>query len=424
MAELPADSSPSPSRLQRRLTMSDAVVIGLGSMVGAGIFAVIGPAVEIAGTAALLALLPAAIVAYCNPTSSAQLAALYPESGGAYVYGRQRLGHFWGFLAGWGFIVGKLASCAAMAMTFANYAAPGYMRPFAAGAVVALTTVNLFGIRKTAFLTRAIVALVLLALSTVVFSAVFGGELDAQRLSDAFESSPYRILQAAGLWFFAFSGYARIATLGEEVVDPQRTIPRAIPLALGITFAIYAVIVAATLLTVDSVRLAEAASPLALAVESGRFAGLSPVVRIGATVASLGVLLSLIVGVSRTAFAMSANRELPPFFAQVHPKYGIPHRAELAVGVLVILIVLVADLRTAIGFSSFTVLFYYAVTNLAALDLSGDERTHPRWISMGGLLGCIVLAVMLPIPSVLGGTVVLLLGAGAYQFLVRRRMLP
>ena len=127
-------SSSSPStRLARRLNTFDAVVIGLGSMIGAGVFAAIGPAAQAAGSGLLVGLALAAVIAYCNATSSAQLAAVHPESGGTYVYGRERLGRFWGFLAGWGFVVGKTASCAAMALTFGAYVSPSLRRPLAVG---------------------------------------------------------------------------------------------------------------------------------------------------------------------------------------------------------------------------------------------------------------------------------------------------
>ncbi len=403
-----------PSRLARKLTAFDAVVMGLGAMVGAGIFAVIGPAVAIAGSGALAALLLAALVAFCNATSSAQLAAIHPESGGAYVYGRRRLGAFWGYLAGWGFVVGKLASCTAMALTFASYGAPTLMRPLAVAAVLALTVVNLFGVKKTAQLTRLIVAVVLLALAAVILAVLLGGEASFSRLTAAPDWRPQAVLQAAGLWFFAFSGYARLATLGEEVVDPQRTIPRAIPLALGLTLILYLAVAVSALLAVDADLLGQVPAPLVTAVEAGRFAGLSPVVRIGAAVASLGVLLSLIVGVSRTTFAMAANRDLPPWFASVHPRTKVPHRAELAVGLIVAVLVSVGDLRAAIGFSAFTVLLYYAITNAAALRLEPAERRWPRGLALAGLLGCILLAFSLPAASVLGGGLVLLIGAALY----------
>jgi len=415
-AATPASPGVAPSRLARKLSASDAVVMGLGAMVGAGIFAVIGPAVAIAGSGALVALLLAALVAFCNATSSAQLAALYPESGGAYVYGRRRLGPFWGYLAGWGFVVGKLASCTAMALTFASYVAPTLMRPLAVAAVLALTVVNLLGVKKTARLTRWIVAVVLLALAAVIAAVLLGGEASFTRLTAALDWRPQAILQAAGLWFFAFSGYARLATLGEEVVDPSRTIPRAIPLALGLTLILYLAVALSALLAVDAEVLGQAPAPLVTAVEAGRFAAWSPIVQIGAAVASLGVLLSLIVGVSRTTFAMAANRDLPPWFASVHPRTQVPHRAELAVGLIVAVLVALGDLRSAIGFSAFTVLLYYAVTNAAALRLAPAERRWPRGLAVAGLLGCVLLAFSLPPASVLGGGLVLLIGAALYGF--------
>jgi len=409
-------SSAPETRLARRLGTSDAVVIGLGSMIGAGVFAAIGPAARSAGSGLMLGLLIAAFVAYCNATSSAQLAALYPESGGTYVYGRERLGAFWGYLAGWSFVVGKVASCAAMALTFGYYAEPDLARPFAVGAVVGLTAVNYFGIQKTALLTRAIVAVVLAVLAVVVTAVVLGGEADADRLTPLIDDD-YRltgVLQAAGLLFFAFAGYARIATLGEEVEDPARTIPRAIPLALGITLVVYAAVAAAALAGAGAAVLAEADAPLTAAVKAGDLSELAPAVRIGATVASLGVLLSLMVGVSRTLFSMSANRDMPAIFDHVHERHRIPDRAELAVAAVVIAIVVAADIRHAIGFSSFGVLLYYAVANASAFTLTGDERRWPRWLTVAGVIGCLVLAFSLPWESVAVGAAVVSAGTLVY----------
>lgn len=401
-------------RLSRRLGTADAVIMGLGAMIGAGVFAAIGPAARAAGAGMLIGLAIAAFVAYCNATSSAELASLYPESGGTYVYGRKRLGAFWGFVAGWGFVIGKLASCAAMALTFGYYAAPSLARPLAVAAVVALTAVNYFGVSKTASLTRVIVAVVLSALAMVVVATAFGGRSELSHLQPLFDGGLYGILQAAGLLFFAFAGYARLATLGEEVIDPARTIPRAIPLALAITLGVYAAVAVSALLAAGAPALAQSSSPLVVAIESGRWAAASPVVRIGATVASLGVLLSLLAGVSRTAFAMASNRDLPGFLAAVHPRYHVPHRAELVAGAIVAAIAALADLRDAIGFSSFAVLTYYAVANACAMTLTPDERKWPRWLAACGVVGCALLAFSLPVASVLGGAGLLLAGSAAF----------
>ncbi len=394
------------------------MAIGLGSMIGAGVFAAFGPAARAAGNGLVLGLTLALLVAYCNATSSAQLAALYPESGGTYAYGRRRLGPFWGFVAGWGFVIGKLASCAAMAMTFGSYAAPALARPLALGAVGALTMVNYFGVKKTALATKVLLAIVLLSLTAVVAAVWLGEAVDARRLWPLEGATPYGVMQSAGLLFFAFAGYARLATLGEEVIEPQRTIPRAIPLALGITFVVYAAVAVSALAGAGAPSLARATAPLAVAVEAGELAWLSPAVRVGATVASLGALLSLIVGISRTTFAMAANRDLPGFFAAVHPRYRVPHRAELAVGLIVAAVAAVADIRSAIGVSSFAVLVYYAITNAAAWTLRPDERRWPRLLAGLGLFGCLTLAFTLPLVSVVGGA--LLLALGALAFLLRR----
>jgi basic amino acid/polyamine antiporter, APA family len=396
--------------LARRLTTTDAVIIGLGAMIGAGVFAAPGPAAEAAGTWLLAGLALAALAAYANATSSAQLAALHPESGGTYVYARKRLGQYWGFLAGWSFVVGKTASLSAMALTFGAYVAQDYARPLGIGAVVALTTVNYLGVEKTARLTRVLVALILAVLAMTVVTALAAGSPATGNLTADLPTGPWGVLQSAGLLFFAFAGYARLATLGEEVIDPETTIPRAIPIALGITVVVYTVVLGAALLAVGPVALAHAPAPLAHVVASSDWSALAPVVRAGAAVAAAGVLLSLLAGVSRTTLSMARRRELPRLLDAVHPRHRTPYRAELAAGAIVCFIVLVADLRSAIGFSSFAILTYYALANASAWRLTAAERRWPRWLAALGVALCAVLAFTLPPNSVIGGLI--LLGAG------------
>ncbi|MFE6052929.1 APC family permease [Kitasatospora sp. NPDC056446] len=403
-----------PGELRRHLGVSDAVVIGLGSMVGAGVFAALAPAAAAAGSGLLPGLALAGVVAYCNATSSARLAARYPQSGGTYVYGRERLGEFWGYLAGWGFVVGKTASCAAMALTVGSYAWPGREHAVAVAAVVALTAVDYTGVQKAARLTRAVVAAVLGVLAAVVTVCLTGEAADTSRWTVGTDAGIHGILQAAGLLFFAFAGYARIATLGEEVRDPRRTIPRAIPLALGITLVVYTAVALAVLAVLGPDRLAHAAAPLADAVRAAGAPGLVPVVRVGAAVAALGSLLALILGVSRTTLAMARDRHLPYALAAVHPRFGVPHRAELTVGAVVAVVAAVGDVRGAIGFSSFGVLAYYTVANAAAWTLTPAEGRPPRPVPAIGAAGCLALALALPTASVLSGAAVLAVGAAAY----------
>ena len=385
-------------------------------MVGAGIFVALAPAAAAAGSGLLIGLAVAAVVAYCNATSSARLAALYPQSGGTYVYGRERLGEFWGYTAGWSFVVGKTASCAAMALTVGYYVWPDGAHAVAVAAVVALTVVNYAGIQKSAMLTRIIVAIVLAVLAAVVVIVLGFGDIDGARLQIGDDVSIRGVLEAAGLLFFAFAGYARIATLGEEVRDPARTIPRAIPIALGITLIVYAVVAIAVIGELGSGALASASAPLADAVRAAGFPGWEPVVRAGAAVAALGSLLALILGVSRTTLAMARDRHLPHALAAVHPRFKTPHRAEVVVGVVVAVVAALVDVRGAIGFSSFAVLMYYAIANASAFTLGR------RVIPTIGLFGCLVLAFLLPISSVLVGAAVVAIGAAAYG--VRGRYSP
>ncbi|MGH3644230.1 MAG: APC family permease [Mycobacterium sp.] len=398
--------------LRRRLGTADAVVIGLGSMLGAGIFVALAPAAAAAGSALLLGLAVAAVVAYCNATSSARLAVRYPESGGTYVYGRERLGPFWGYTAGWCFVVGKTASCAAMALTVGVYAWPAYAHAVAVSTVVALTVVNTVGVQKSAWLTRVIVAAVLAVLAAVVVVIVGSGDAEVSRLSLGAGVNALGVLQSAGLLFFAFAGYARIATLGEEVRDPTTTIPRAIRVALFATLVVYAVVAGTVLAQLGGAAMASATAPLADAVTAAGQPGWAPVVRVGAAVAALGSLLALTLGVSRTVLAMARDRHLPPVLAAVHPRFNSPYRAEVAVGAVVALLAATLDLRGAIGFSSFAVLVYYAIANASAFTLGA------RMIPVAGLIGCLMLAATLPPTSVVVGIGVVLIGAAAYA--VRR----
>ncbi|GLY53640.1 amino acid transporter [Lentzea sp. NBRC 102530] len=348
-------------QLTRSLTLTDAVFVGLGSMIGAGVFAVFAPAAAAAGSALLVSLVVAGVVAGCNALSSAWLAARYPQSGGTYVYGRERLGRVWGDAAGWAFVLGKTASCAAMALTVGVYA--GAPKTVAVVAIVALTVLNLTGVQKSALVTRVIVVVVLLVLCLVAFTA--------REAVQPAEFLPSGILPAAALLFFAFAGYARIATLGEEVRDPARTIPRAVVVALSITLVVY--------FGVALVALNALGSRLAVSTLADVSPSLAPVIRVAACLAALGSLLSLQLGVSRTALAMARDRRLPSFLADLR-------WAEIATGAVAIILVLTVDVTRAIVFSSFCVLLYYAIANASAWTLG------KRLVPAIGLAGCLTLA--------------------------------
>lgn len=410
--------------LVRRLGTGDGVVVGLGAMIGAGIFAALAPAAGVAGSGLLPALAVAAVVAYCNATSSARLAARYPASGGTYVYGRERLGAFWGYLAGWGFVVGKTASCAAMALTAGSYLWPGQAHAVAVAVVVVVTGLTCVGIERTAMAGRAIVTIVLAVLAAVVAAGMTSPVAEAGRLGIGADATLDGVLRAAGLLFFAFAGYARIATLGEEMRDPARTIPRAITIALTITLAVYAAVAVTALMVLGPGALAAATDPLAQLVVAAGHPWLVPVVRVGAAIAAVGSLLALVLGVSRTTLAMARDGHLPRRLAAIGPRTRVPWPAGIAVGTVVAILAATVDVRGAIGFSSFGVLAYYAIANASAWTLTRAEGRPPRVVPALGLAGCLLLACFLPAASVLVGAGVLASGAVAYGFTRRRAAGP
>ena len=434
--------------LDRRLGLTDAVVVGLGAMIGAGVFVAFAPAAARAGSLVWVSLAIAAVVAVCNALSSARLAAQFPAAGGTYVYGRELLGPLPGFLAGWGFIVGKTASCAAMALTVGLYIWPGHANLVAAAAVLLLTVLSVLGVQRTATVAKVLVAIVLVVLAVFLVMAwvvpsgggaeavVAGSGATGLAAAEAElapvpaidgEAWPARILGVlggAGFCFFAFAGYARIATLGEEVRDPARTIPKAVVLAISLVIVVYALVLAAVIHVLGVGGVAAGASPVLEAAERIGGGELAPVVRIAAGIAALGALLGGILGVSRTTLAMARDRHLPAPLAAVHATRRTPYVAEICVGVLVAVIVLLADVRQAIGFSSFAVLVYYLVANTAALRLDRRRRRLPAWVPVLGAIGCVTVAGSLPWESVVGGVVVFVVGGAVYAVTRRGMVQP
>lgn len=423
--------------LKRQLTLSDAVAVGLGSMIGAGVFSVWGPVLSVAGNALLLSLSLAAVVAFCNATASAQLAAVHSVSGGTYAYARAEIGPWSGFVAGWCFLIGKVASCAAMAMTFAAYAVPaGYQVPVAIFAVASLVIVNCFGVTRTALLTRILVVVSLIGLAVVVaagatttiaratqvYAVFFPASPWVAPPGFGFETlatpTPWGVLQGAALLFFAFAGYARIATMGEEVIDPRRTIPRAIIVALGGAVVVYTLVGLAVVLVLGA-DATTSTTPLADVLTTAGRHGATPIVRIAAATASLGALLALLTGIGRTTLAMARENDLPRFLSAIDPRWGVPRRAELTIGVIVIAIVLIADLRGAIAFSSFGVLLYYFIANVSAFRQSGEARRYPHILQIVGAVGCLALVATLPGTGILVGAGVI--GFGVVYRAIRTR---
>ncbi|HEX7021437.1 MAG TPA: APC family permease [Trueperaceae bacterium] len=425
----------SPQVLKRELGLFGAVMLGLGSIVGTGVFVSIGVAAGITGPSVVLAVAIGALVATFNGLSSAQLAANHPVSGGTYEYGYEYLTPVLGFVAGWMFLSAKSASAATAALGFAGYLttllglrAP--LVPIALAALAVLVLVVLGGMRRSNATNIAIVSITLLAL---VFFVIAGMPLAAQQGGSNF--TPFfrpaegsgglrALLYAAALMFVAYTGYGRIATLGEEVKEPRRTIPRAIIVALVATMLLYASVALVGVGAVGAGTLGRAAGTRAapLAVAAGAFAlPFAPhVLAVGAITAMLGVLLNLILGLSRVLLAMGRRRDMPPAVARLDAAGSTPTVAVVVMGLVIAALVLIGNVKSTWSFSAFTVLVYYALTNLSALFLPPDGRLFPRWISVAGLLSCLFLAFFVQRLVWLAGLG--LIAAGLLWFLVAQRL--
>lgn len=419
--------------LKRELGTFGAVMMGLGSIVGTGIFVSAGIAAGITGSSVVLAMFVAALVAGCNGLSSAQLAANHPVSGGTYEYGYRYLNPLFGFVAGWAFLLAKSASAATAALGFAGYLlnaiAPDQQNlrvVLALLALIVLTALVLGGIRRSNRANTLIVSVTLTALTIyVLFSLPAVRVANFQPFFPSTEQGGiFAFLQACALMFVAYTGYGRIATMGEEVHDPRRTIPRAIIITLLATLALYCAVSAVTVGTVGAQAFGESArqgaAPLEQAARTLPAAFVAPLIALGAMTAMLGVLLNLLLGLSRVLLAMGRRGDMPPQVAQVTARTATPSVAVLVIAVLIGLLALTGNVRTTWSFSAFTVLIYYAITNLAALRLSAAERLFPRAVSWLGLLSCLFLAFWVEMMVWLVGLG--LLGAGVLWHLFAGRV--
>ncbi len=403
------------TQLQRRLGIPSATAIGVASMLGAGIFFVWAPAAADAGAGILLALPIAALVAALNALSTTRLAMAHPVSGGAYAYGRAELGPVPGFIAGVLFLLGKTASVAAIASIAGAYLWPAYQTPVAVAAVVVLAVVNATGIRSTAVVSMVIAAAVVVVLVTVLVVTVLQGAGSAPRTPVVLTGGPIGVLQAAALIFFTFAGYARIATLGEEVKNPLRTLPRAVIVALGIVLVLSAATATVLLLRLGTAALSVSASPLAEAAGPGT----EVLIRVTAAVACLGSLLSVLAGLSRTSLAMARDGELPGGLARISERTATPLPAEIAVAIVGVAAVLLLDPARLVGVSACAVLGYYAIAHLAALRRARHLGVRLPVLAVLGLLGCVALALSTPWQSIVGVAGLALLALGV-RALVRR----
>ena len=401
-----------PTQLKRELTLIDAIGIGIGAVVGAGIFVVSGLAAEVAGASVILSLILAGIAATANGLSSAQLAAVYPKAGGTYEYGYQVISPEAGFMAGWMFLASKLAAGGLVALGFGNYLnqlIPAIHPTWAAiGAVVILVVANLLGIQRAGKLNLAIVSITVLSLLYFIFSGL--PQVETAAFTPFFTGGIRGVLQATALIFFAFTGYARIATLGEEVRYPAKTIPKAIILTLASTVILYFLILVVAIGVLGADQLGASVTPLFATAERIAVPGLRTIIGLAAVTAMLGVLLSQILAISRMLFAMGRRRDLPVFFERTNPKSGVPVISVVFTGLLILALVLLGNLPKIAATASFTILLYYSIANLAAWRLPKHQRRFPRVVQIIGLTFCIGMALSLEAQVILTSLAVLVFG--------------
>jgi APA family basic amino acid/polyamine antiporter len=382
------------------LSRLDAVFIGLAAMLGAGVFVVFGPASELAGSLLLVSILLAALVAYLNAASIAQLAAVVTRSGGAYAYGRHYLGNAWGFLAGMSFLVGKIGSAAAIALVFATYLTPGFEMLTAVLAVVVMAAINIAGINRTAFGSKVLATITLSFLTVLILAGLVAEPAEGTMTAGGFPG----VLTAASLFFFAFAGYARVATLGGEVRDSEKSVPSAIRISLAIVLVTYLALALVLMLKLGP---SVAGSLTPIADLAGVALGIEgSVVAVFAAVATLGSLLALLAGMSRTASEMASDAELPKVLSK-KLKNGSPALAEVIISLLVILLVVSGSILLTIGLSSFAILSYYAIANLAAYRQPRSETQRAKWLNLVGLGLCVLLGLSVPFGGLLVGATVL-----------------
>lgn len=416
-------------RLRREIGLSGAVILGLGSIMGTGVYVALGLASAQAGGLFPLAIVLAAVLALCNGLSSAQLAAAHPVAGGSYEYGYRLLGPRTGFLAGWLFLCAKSASAATAALGIAAYldavcGLPAWARsPVALAALVLVTLAVLGGLRRSNRLNAVLVGITLVVLLLLAGASLLGdGRAAVDRT--ATEGGLSGLLAATALVFVAFTGYGRVATMGEEIRDPARNIPRAVIATLAVTALVYVLVGVAALGHFGARGFSAAAErgrPLAELAADLQLPGGGILTTIAALSAMLGVLLNLLLGLSRVVLAMGRRRDLPALFARVDAQGLRPTAAVILVALVIAVLVILGDLRFAWSFSAITVLGYYGIANLAALAQPAAERLHPRAISLLGLVGCLGLITFVDREVVLVALPVVLVGL-IYKFL-RDRLL-
>lgn len=405
------------SELSRSVRTPGAVLMGLGSIVGTGLFVSIALATQVAGNAVIIAVFIAAVVAALNGLSSAQLAAAYPVSGGTYEYGNRVLGSRIGFTAGWMFLTAKSASAATGALgssgyllyTFGIEAGPVLFTGISLGILLLLTVLVSGGISRSNTANKVIVGFTLFGLAVLAAAGLWVNGIPTEPVALAFTGLEIdSLLFACALMFVAYTGYGRIATLGEEVAEPRKTIPKAIITAMIVIVVLYGIVALTALQAMGAeafgATLNGEAAPLMVVAQLMELPLVGLIVSLAAITAMAGVLLNLILGLSRVMLSMARRGDLPQKVAVINPASKSPVTAVWLTGLIIALLVLSGDIRFTWSFSAFTVLIYYSITNLSAFLLPAELRLYPRIIPALGFVSCLGLAFWIQPEIILLGT--------------------
>jgi len=406
------------NRLKRTLGLFDAFAIGIGAIIGSGIFVVTGIAAGLAGPALLISLIIGAFISGFTALSFAELAHSIPKEGGGYEFARELISPFAGFISGWLWILSNVVTGVVVSLGFASYLVlflpfPVNVNLVAALACLVVTFINFLGARDSSLINDILVVIKLLILA---FFVAFGlGFVKAGNFSPFMPTGEIGIMQGATLIFFAYSGFARVTLISEEVKDPKKNIPRAIILALVVSTVVYMLVSFTAIGLVGYKELASSGSPLADAAKSVS-ANLTYFVSIGALVATFSVLLTTLLGLSRISFAMSSESDFPRFFSRLD-KRSTPYYTVLVFGITMAILATFSNLLQAVALANFGSLLYYLLTNYAALKL--EKRVYPRIIPVLGIITCLTLLLFLTRDAWIRGCIVLLAGC-VYYYLMKK----
>ena len=382
------------NNFSRTLTKRNSLYLGLSSMIGAGLFYNLAPTSKISSYSSILGLLLASTLAFANASSSAQLASLYPQTGGTYLYANKVLGKLPGNIAGIVFILGKTVSCVAIALTLGNYISPIYGKELGVGLSVIVFLIGYQGITKTATLARWFVLIVISILTFFCIAILMTPSTNiAIPLLEGFSTS--NLFLSAAIWFFAFTGYSRLATYGEEVKNPEKIIPSSILTGLGVTVTIYLLVNWLALAIIGPEVVANSNTPLLIAMDVSVMSDFSFLIVFASTIATASVFLALLPAISRIYVAMSRDGILPNMFSKIHNKNNSAYVSELFVLLTVIVGIYTINITNAIKLSAFFILIYYSLTNLSVINLHKNQRLYSVSIAYYGLLMCVVLGFSL-----------------------------